>query len=270
MTKYRGITFRHRLDATWAAFFDECHWWWEYQPFDLPGWSPAFAIWCDDERAVLVEITPTWAATESLIANINQSGVFDEGMELPGCDTAMILGPSPFYQGGYSTCWEYEAFGMLADRLEWDRAMLTITPGNSSYRLDVHQDAGGWGSWISGFRSGDSWAGQYDGEFVRRLWGNAKRTIGLAMRHGETFDRWRPIATAPRDGNSVLLRNVVTGPDGHGPLDTDSSRTCCVGHFADGAWRTFCCKPDSCPVWATPTHWMPLPKPGLAFGRAPR
>ena len=185
MTKYRGITFLHRLEATWAAFFDECRWWWEYQPFDLPGWSPDFAIWCDDERTVLVAIAPTWAAMDSVMATINQANPIDARAELPGCDAALILGPSPFYHGGHVCCWEYEAFGMLADDLEWNCAMLTISPRNPSYRLDVHQDTGGWGSWISGVRSGDSWAGQYDADLVRELWGNAKRAIGFAMRHVE-------------------------------------------------------------------------------------
>jgi hypothetical protein len=41
-TKYKGVMFRSRLEARWAAFFDLAGWSWEYEPIDLPGWSPDF------------------------------------------------------------------------------------------------------------------------------------------------------------------------------------------------------------------------------------
>jgi len=34
-TTYRGIRFRSRTEARWAAFFDELGWPWEYEPHDL-------------------------------------------------------------------------------------------------------------------------------------------------------------------------------------------------------------------------------------------
>jgi hypothetical protein len=43
-THYAGVTFRSRLEAKWAAFFDLVGWKWEYEPIDLPGWSPDFLI----------------------------------------------------------------------------------------------------------------------------------------------------------------------------------------------------------------------------------
>jgi hypothetical protein len=43
-TLYRGQQFRSRLEARWAAFFDLLRWEWVYEPFDLGGWSPDFAI----------------------------------------------------------------------------------------------------------------------------------------------------------------------------------------------------------------------------------
>ena len=41
-TKYNGINFRSRLEARWAAFFDQLKWEWEYEPIDLNGWIPDF------------------------------------------------------------------------------------------------------------------------------------------------------------------------------------------------------------------------------------
>jgi hypothetical protein len=56
-TAYRGIKFRSRLEATWAAFFDELKWDWSYEPFDLNGWVPDFILTFPHD-SLLVEIKP--------------------------------------------------------------------------------------------------------------------------------------------------------------------------------------------------------------------
>lgn len=43
-TLYRGVTFRSRLEARWAAFFDLAGFGWDYEPIDLDGWCPDFRI----------------------------------------------------------------------------------------------------------------------------------------------------------------------------------------------------------------------------------
>jgi hypothetical protein len=43
-TSYKGVLFRSRLEAKWAAFFDLLEWSWKYEPVDLRGWSPDFFI----------------------------------------------------------------------------------------------------------------------------------------------------------------------------------------------------------------------------------
>jgi hypothetical protein len=48
-TKYRGVLFRSRLEAKWAAFFDILKWKWQYEPCDLPKWSPDFFV-CAKKR----------------------------------------------------------------------------------------------------------------------------------------------------------------------------------------------------------------------------
>ncbi len=55
-TKYNGINFRSRLEARWAAFFDQLKWEWEYEPIDLNGWIPDFII--KGTNNVLVEVKP--------------------------------------------------------------------------------------------------------------------------------------------------------------------------------------------------------------------
>jgi len=54
-TEYRGRTYRSRLEARWAAFFDRLDLAHEYEPFDLGAWSPDFLL---PEINTLVEIKP--------------------------------------------------------------------------------------------------------------------------------------------------------------------------------------------------------------------
>lgn len=53
----RGVRFRSRLEARWAAFFELCAWPWEYEPeLGLDGWIPDFALIAG--RTLLVEVKP--------------------------------------------------------------------------------------------------------------------------------------------------------------------------------------------------------------------
>jgi hypothetical protein len=44
LTMYKGVEFRSRLEARWAAFFDLLGWTWEYEPIDLVFWTPDFRL----------------------------------------------------------------------------------------------------------------------------------------------------------------------------------------------------------------------------------
>lgn len=56
-TFYNGAQFRSRLEARWAALFDQIGWEWDYEPFDLEGWSPDFSINFPNGQ-VLIEVKP--------------------------------------------------------------------------------------------------------------------------------------------------------------------------------------------------------------------
>ena len=43
-TRYAGHLFRSRLEARWAAMFDQLKWNWVYEPIDLHGYIPDFII----------------------------------------------------------------------------------------------------------------------------------------------------------------------------------------------------------------------------------
>jgi hypothetical protein len=55
-TKYKGVQFRSRLEARWAAMFDMLGWEWEYEPFDAAGYIPDFKI--NNFSQMIVEVKP--------------------------------------------------------------------------------------------------------------------------------------------------------------------------------------------------------------------
>jgi hypothetical protein len=59
-TLYRGVQFRSRLEARWAAMFDLMGWNWRYEPLDFDGWIPDFIIKRAYEAGddLLVEVKP--------------------------------------------------------------------------------------------------------------------------------------------------------------------------------------------------------------------
>jgi hypothetical protein len=56
-TRYRGVEFRSRLEATWAAYFDLCEIAWSYEPVDLEGWVPDFVL-KHGAHEILAEVKP--------------------------------------------------------------------------------------------------------------------------------------------------------------------------------------------------------------------
>lgn len=108
-TFYRGIRFRSRLEARWAAFFDLAGWTWEYEPFDLEGWSPDFLVSfpcghseCSGSHELLVEVKPFFSIEEFQgLPCLNYSyGFGPNGEEIPA-DSSAAFGTNP-----HVTWWE--------------------------------------------------------------------------------------------------------------------------------------------------------------------
>lgn len=87
-TMYRGIRFRSRNEARWAAFLDTLGWHWVYEPFDLSGYIPDFVIRFD-AGDLLLEVKPSTTLAElyELRAKLEQSG---------WCGEALIVGSALF------------------------------------------------------------------------------------------------------------------------------------------------------------------------------
>jgi hypothetical protein len=89
-TKYKGVQFRSRLEAKWAAFFDLAKWEWDYEPLDLNGYIPDFIVKTPDRECLtcaktsesctgqhrLIEVKPALKLTdyEEAQAKIARSG----------------------------------------------------------------------------------------------------------------------------------------------------------------------------------------------------
>jgi hypothetical protein len=87
-TLFRGIEYRSRLEARWAALFDQIGWNSTYEPFDGNGYIPDFVV--HDDPPLLVEVKPavTKADYEEPWSKINDGlkddwngGVFIAGVD---------------------------------------------------------------------------------------------------------------------------------------------------------------------------------------------
>lgn len=57
-TLYKGINFRSRLEARWAAMFNVLGWTWEYEPECDGTYIPDFVLHGLNERRIFVEVKP--------------------------------------------------------------------------------------------------------------------------------------------------------------------------------------------------------------------
>jgi hypothetical protein len=71
-TVYRGVQYRSRLEAKWAAFFDLLGWPYQYEPFDLGGWIPDFML-TSGPKPVLVEVKPIYEFSREAAEKVGKS-----------------------------------------------------------------------------------------------------------------------------------------------------------------------------------------------------
>lgn len=143
-TAYRNYLFRSRLEAKWAAFFDLCGWPWSYEPLDMNGWIPDFAI---GEHPVLVEIKPAFQDEHWTEA---KTKIMQSGCDQP----VLLLGADPTWRmKNIATADESGAppFGLMFDKFDrrenddWyeEEVYFGFTEGNGRYGL-CPLDGGWW------------------------------------------------------------------------------------------------------------------------------
>jgi hypothetical protein len=131
-TMYKGVLFRSRLEARWAAFFDLAGWNWQYEPIDFKGWTPDFLVSfpcvhseCSDGHELYVEVKP-YSSLEQF-----------DGHAVTKVDSWSIPSPAKFGVNPHVTQWEMahgagegvdNVFNWIGDELDVD--MLWADAGN--------------------------------------------------------------------------------------------------------------------------------------------
>lgn len=93
ITEYGGVTFRSKLEARWAAYFDRCGIPWEYEPAQLDGWTPDFRLVLDGV-GVYAEVKPVTEFPMDVAERI---------VNASGREDVLILGQGP------NCSWQYRS-----------------------------------------------------------------------------------------------------------------------------------------------------------------
>jgi hypothetical protein len=116
-TVYKGVTFRSKHEAHWAAFFDYFNWSWAYEPFNCNGWLPDFKL-----GELLVEVKP-FAFTET----VDVRKKMDQAVKnVP----LLLLLQEPKTTIGYLKHSEHQDFGVDIDG--WEEATISLNGGITS------------------------------------------------------------------------------------------------------------------------------------------
>lgn len=170
-TTYKGVRFRSRLEARWAAFFDAIAWDWTYEPLDLAGYIPDFGIRFEEGRPLVVEVKPALTLEDLALAQrkVERSGWPREAL-LVGADLFEPRSTTPLV-------------GIIGERVEtpddprgfaWGPARLFQCL--SCDRLSVLAEDGSWYCRACGCDGGNSHLGQILGGLAE-LWAEAGNRV---------------------------------------------------------------------------------------------
>jgi hypothetical protein len=181
-THYRGLRFRSRLEAMWAAFFTGVGWPWEYEPFDLDGYIPDFVL--RFTPPLLVEVKPA--------ITLEDFTRYAAALDRIGWDQeALLLGIGPYA----SASWEAPALGWLREAVS-DMVIVqgVVRPQSAwcwgeaiSFRcqtchlISLHHAEQSYRCRITGCWDGDHHLGPV-GAVVDHVWTGAKNTV-----------QWQPV-----------------------------------------------------------------------------
>lgn len=177
-TTYRGVRFRSRLEAKWAAFFDLSGWRWDYEPLDLGGYIPDFVL--SLRRSVLVEVKPImWAAKEEF--PLGQALLAGEKIAASGWEhEALVVGASLDYSEE-GTHFERPGLGLMREHCSdmdgdlewlWERAP-AFWCGKCGAKSFRHSH-GSWRCRVAGCYDGDRYLGDWD---VEATWREAANVV---------------------------------------------------------------------------------------------
>lgn len=181
-TTYRDVEYRSRLEAKWAAFFDQLGWQHTYEPFDGDGYLPDFLIHGD--RPMLVEVKPAVsdadyrAAIHKVTAGL--TGHWSRDVLLLGADPLPMLASAPFV--------DYLSAGLLGENLHDDALADGMQPDwywdvgkwcicRECHQINVFHSVQQWIGRPCGHYDGGNNLGNVDPSTIRRHWATATNCV---------------------------------------------------------------------------------------------
>lgn len=185
-TFYRGVKYRSRLEAKWAAFFTIMKWPFEYEPFDLGKWSPDFLLH-GKNQPILAEVKPIHAfdaeIADKMATAANKAAFVGE---------LLLVGTAPLFGLGQSDgfVWDGAAIGWLGEGC-FDYACVGTFSTAPEIGFDFCHQTNSYHGRMSGFHEGNACTGDEDG--VRKAWIKGSNDVQwLAGRSkGLTNEIWR-------------------------------------------------------------------------------
>jgi hypothetical protein len=173
-TNYKGVQFRSRLEASWAAFFDICGWRWQYEPIDLDGWVPDFVIPGSGSRRILVEVKPIfWPSNVDQIIDLVEADPQLEKARRHAAEV-LILGVGPVELDAFSAglgAFVNEFWSGTGGVSGGDAALLCVSKED---QLDVCAYYGSYHYRLSGEHDGDHHIKPLQQATVNNMWNHAR------------------------------------------------------------------------------------------------
>lgn len=172
-TTYGGQQFRSTLEASWAAFFDELEWPWEYEPYELDGYIPDFVL-PFAAGPILVEIKP-----EHYLDRLKAQTGRLEGSTWE--HEAIVVGSTPCVQESSKAA--EPVLGWMAEEAHgaWTWGAGALFRCTKCRQWSIHHRTGSWHCRVNGCGDGNRHVAQLEPHTVMRAWRSA---------HSKA--RWRP------------------------------------------------------------------------------
>lgn len=164
-TMYEGTLFRSRLEAQWAAFFDQAGWKWKYEPFDCAGWIPDFGIEAAGapHDLLLVEVKPVTTFQQDVANKIDRANTGHE---------VIILGVGPLYNSWQMQAGWLREYHGEKEAASWEKGFF----GKWNDRVGIRAEYGSWHDRISNTYNGNAGAEAPCGE-VQAWWREAGNQV---------------------------------------------------------------------------------------------
>jgi hypothetical protein len=232
-TLYHDIQFRSRLEAKWAAFFDLMGWPYVYEPFDLEGWIPDFALTGGRGlKPILVEVKPVLTRDMPLeIMEKIDATSWEGGAIVLGCEMSRDMSGMPLVGWCNDIAAGYEELpeALLAADPGWDHLEIGVWELHSGldsvkYAIGLSPVAGEWGNLIGHGDGSYKFDVDRIWKYVFRAWCHAGNVVqyrgALAEPHRQPPGMHRPPTTnvvnswtlpKERNGNTTIWKPEMKG-----------------------------------------------------------